>query len=79
MITVNHDPVLWCSSCLKSWDKDAIAVRVAQITICDKCAQEAADVAQRERGRRRLIAYWNEGSSHEQDRVEEDTQQDHSS
>ena len=53
MITVTPHPRDWCAECGQSWGRDDIAVTVAGVTICDKCAARVADVARTERERRR--------------------------
>lgn len=52
MIAVNYTPRDWCAQCGRSWGKDTIAVTVARITICDKCADLVTDVVAGERERR---------------------------
>ena len=50
--TVNTHPRDWCASCGRSWGLDTIAVTVAGVTICDKCADLVTQVVAAERQRR---------------------------
>ena len=52
MITVTPHPRDWCAECGQSWGRDDIAITVAGVTICDKCAAMLADVARTEHERR---------------------------